>query len=146
MILNTSQTKESFGQRMLESIDIEFNLNGPKIFMPLAGGLDNPIFSEVNNQFQRVNAPQFLNRFNGNSIKNAFVKNSLNGQFWLSINKGFYETNALKFIKYKNDLSFSDKKLSKTLFNGNFDVLQLNTNSQKLENLNLYTGLILELF
>lgn len=80
-------TTVSFCQKVIESPPIEFISNGQKLSNPLAGGLDNPIFSEAdlnndgyedlfifdyngksvscyltvseNNQFRRVYAPQF---------------------------------------------------------------------------------------
>jgi len=188
----------SFGQKALENIDIEFSSNGQKFSNPLAGGLDNPIFSEVDlnndgyddlfifdyngksiscyltvsesNQFKREYAPQFseytsfnksdwvlLRDFNGDGIKDAFVRNSQNEQAWLSVYKGFYEENILKFTKYKNELTFLNEELSTPLFTGSFELpaiddidgdgdLDIVTYAKSLGNLTLYRNNSVQVF
>jgi len=181
---------KSFSQEMIESADVEFMANGQKLSNPLAGGLDNPIFSEadLNNdgyedlfifdyngksiscyltvleddQFKREYAPQsseytsfnksdwvLLRDFNGDGVKDAFVRNSQNEQAKISVYKGFYEENILKFTEYKNELIFLDEELSTPLFTGMFELpaiddidgdgdIDIITYAKSLGNLTLY--------
>jgi len=65
MILYASLTKESFGQRILESNDNKFSSNSQKLSKTLLGRLDNLIYSKVNlnkSECEDFNSSDFIRK------------------------------------------------------------------------------------
>lgn len=191
-------TMNSYGQDIVENINVEFILKDDRLNNPLTGGMENPIISEAdinrdgykdlfifdfngkdvvcfltilhNGQLKRIYEPNFSNfsifnktdwvllrDFNGDGIEDAFVKNSINEQTWLSVYKGFIDEDILGFIEYKSKLTFLKNEYSEPIFTGKFELpavddidgdgdLDILTYARNLGNLTFFKNNSIEIF